>query len=316
MPPAAAGSGGPLVGLRVLELAAIGPTPFAAMMLADLGAEVIRIDRPAIVDRVARSAMQAVLFGTDHLGRGRRRIALDLKQPEGVELALQLADGCDVLLEGFRPGVTERLGLGPEVIRRRNPALIYTRITGWGQDGPLAGEVGHDIGYLSISGALDASGTAQFGPIAPTGYVGDFGGGGMLAVVGILAALAERTRSGLGQVIDAAILDGVLLTGSVDRFMHLQDGWGPRGTNALDGGSHFYCSYQTADDRWVSFGAVEPQFHDEMLRALGIDPDPSDSSIGPPGPRYASECRQLCAPRPVTSGWPRSPDAMSASPRC
>jgi alpha-methylacyl-CoA racemase len=264
--------GGPLAGIRVLELPALGPVPFAAMLLADLGADVVRIDRCETVDRPVAGALDAVLTGRDDLGRSRRRIALDLRRPEGAEVVLALAERCDVLLEGFRPGVAERLGVGPEVIRARNPALVYGRLTGWGQDGPLAGEAGHDIGYLAVSGALDGIGTVDAGPIAPLGTVGDFAGGAMLAVVGVLAALTERTRSGQGQVVDASILDGVLLTASVDRFLRLRDAWGPRATNALDGGSHFYRCYRTADDRWVSFGAVEPRFHDEMLRCLGIDP--------------------------------------------
>jgi alpha-methylacyl-CoA racemase len=196
---------------------------------------------------------------------------VDLRNADGVDVVLALADTADVLLEGFRPGVTERLGIGPEVVLARNPALVYGRLTGWGQDGPLAGEVGHDIGYLATSGALDGIGTVESGPVAPVGVAGDYPSA-MLAVIGVLAALSERTRSGRGQVVDAAILDSVLLTATVDRFLRTRAGWGARGTNALDGGSHFYRSYRTADDRWVSFGAVEPQFHDEMLRCLGIDP--------------------------------------------
>jgi alpha-methylacyl-CoA racemase len=262
---------GPLGGTRVLELPAVGPVPFAAMLLADLGADVVRVDRCPTIDTPAAGAVAAVFDGTDHVGRSRRRIAVDLKRPDGVEVVLGLADGADVLLEGFRPGVAERLGVGPDVVLGRNPALVYGRLTGWGQDGPLAGEVGHDIGYLATSGALDGIGTVESGPVAPVGVAGDYPNA-LLAVVGVLAALQERGRSGQGQVIDAAILDTVLLTGTVDRFLRLRDGWGPRGTNALDGGSHFYRCYRTADDRWISFGAVEPQFHDEMLRCLGIDP--------------------------------------------
>jgi alpha-methylacyl-CoA racemase len=260
----------------VLELPALGPVPFAAMLLADLGADVVRVDRCPTVDAAPRSALEAVLTGADDVGRSRRRIAVDLKDPDGAATVLAMAERSDVVLEGFRPGVAERLGVGPDVVLGRAPGVVYARLTGWGQDGPLAGEVGHDIGYLALSGALDAIGTDESGPVAPVGYAGDYPGGGMLAVIGILAALAERTRSGRGQIVDAAILDGVLLTGTVDRYLRTRDGWGPRGTNVLDGGSHFYRCYRTADDRWVAFGAVEPQFHDEMLRSLGIDPTPVD----------------------------------------
>ncbi|MDQ1660417.1 MAG: alpha-methylacyl-CoA racemase [Blastococcus sp.] len=263
---------GPLSGIRIVELPAVGPVPFAAMLMADLGADVIRVDRCSAVDAGPGDALAAVFAGTDHVGRSRRRIAVDLKEADGVEVVLALAERSDVLLEGFRPGVAERLGVGPDVVLLRNPRLVFGRLTGWGQDGPLAGVVGHDIGYLATSGALDGIGTSA-GPIAPVGVAGDYPSA-LLAVVGVLAALSERERSGRGQVVDAAILDTVLLTASVDRFMRVQDGWGPRGTNALDGGSHFYRCYRTADDRWVSFGAVEPQFHDEMLRCLGIDPEP------------------------------------------
>jgi alpha-methylacyl-CoA racemase len=246
------------------------------MLLADLGADVVRVDRCSAVDAAPDTALEAVLTGADDVGRSRRRIALDLKDPAGVQVALALADRSDVVLEGFRPGVAERLGVGPDTVLARAPGIVYARFTGWGQDGPLAGEVGHDIGYLALSGALDAMGTPRSGPVAPLGYVGDYPGGAMLGVIGVLAALIERSRSGLGQVVDAAILDGVLLTGTVDRFVRTRDDWGPPGTNALDGGSHFYRCYRTADDRWISFGAVEPQFHDEMLRCLGIDPGPVD----------------------------------------
>jgi alpha-methylacyl-CoA racemase len=256
-------------------LPAVGPVPFAAMLLADLGADVVRVDRCAAVDARAADALARVFDGTDDLGRSRRRIAVDLKNRDGADVVLSLADRADVLLEGFRPGVAERLGVGPDVVLARNPALVYGRLTGWGQDGPLAGEVGHDIGYLATSGALDGIGTVASGPVAPVGLVGDYPSA-MLAVIGVLAALSERGRSGRGQVVDASILDTVLLTASVDRFLRSRDGWGPRGTNALDGGSHFYRCYRTADDRWISFGAVEPSFHDEMLRCLGMDPGTVD----------------------------------------
>ncbi|WP_436703578.1 CaiB/BaiF CoA transferase family protein [Geodermatophilus sp. CPCC 205761] len=282
-----------MAGTRVLELPALGPVPFAAMLLADLGADVVRVDRCETVDVPTDSALDAVLTGRDDLGRSRRRIAVDLRRPEGAEVVLALAERSDVLLEGFRPGVAERLGVGPTTVGERNARLVYARLTGWGQDGPLAGEVGHDIGYLAVSGALDGIGTRDTGPVAPLGTVGDYPGGAMLAVIGVLAALAERSRSGRGQVVDAAIVDGVLLTASVDRFLRLRDGWGPRGTNALDGGSHFYRCYRTADDRWVAFGAVEPRFHDEMLRCLGIDPEPVDQYDRSRWPEMASRVQAV-----------------------
>src|SRR4051812_34871897 len=262
------------------------------MLLADLGADVVRVDRCAAVDAQPADALVRVFIGTDDLGRSRRRIAVDLKIRDGVDVVLALADRADVLLEGFRPGVAERLGVGPDVVLGRNPALVYGRLTGWGQDGPLAGEVGHDIGYLATSGALDGIGTVPSGPVAPVGVAGDYPSA-MLAVIGILASLSERGRSGRGQVVDASILDTVLLTSTVDRFLRTRDDWGPRGTNALDGGSHFYRCYRTADDRWVSFGAVEPQFHDEMLRCLGIDPGPVDQYDRAAWPGLASRIQEV-----------------------
>jgi alpha-methylacyl-CoA racemase len=267
---------GPLAGISVLEFPALGPVPFAAMMLADLGANVVRIDRCEAVNTPCQDALEAVQSGLDTLARSRKRIALDLKDPEAIAIIRALATKADVLLEGFRPGVAERLGLGPDELMTENPQLIYTRVTGWGQDGPLARTAGHEINYLALAGALAASNSGASGPVPPVGYLGDLAGGGMLAVIGALAALAERQRSGLGQVIDASIVDATLLTGSIDRFLRTRDAWGPPGTNALDGGSHFYRCYLTADDRWISFGALEPKFHDAMLRGLDIDPDEVD----------------------------------------
>lgn len=286
---------GPLAGVRVLELPALGPVPFAAMLLADLGADVVRVDRCETVDLPVGGALDAVLTGRDDVGRSRRRIAVDLRRPAGSEVVRELAGQCDVLLEGFRPGVAERLGVGPDALCAGNPGLVYARLTGWGQNGPLAGRAGHDIGYLAVSGALDGIGTADGGPIAPLGTIGDFAGGAMLAVIGILAALTERAHSGRGQVIDAAILDGVLLTATVDRCLRLRDDWGPRGTNVLDGGSHFYRCYRTSDDRWISFGALEPRFHDEMLRTLGIDPAEVDQHDARRWPELAERIQAVVA---------------------
>jgi alpha-methylacyl-CoA racemase len=257
----------------VLELPAIGPLPFAAMLLGDLGADVIRLDRLDDVGADPADPLQRAYAGLDPTGRNRRRIAVDLKSPPGVQVALRLADSCDVLLEGFRPGVAERLGLGPDVCAARNPALVYGRMTGWGQDGPLARQAGHDINYIALAGALDSIGHDGGPPVAPLGYLGDFGGGGLYLAFGVLAALNERHQSGLGQVIDAAIVDGVGLLGSVQRYLRLSGAMpGPRGTNELDGGHPVYGVYETADSQWISFGAVEPRFRVELLRRLGIDP--------------------------------------------
>jgi alpha-methylacyl-CoA racemase len=262
---------GPLAGIRVLELPAIGPVPFAAMLLADLGADVIRVDRPGDAGADPPDPLQRAYAGLDPTGRNRRRIAVDLKSSPGVQLVLRLCDRCDVLLEGFRPGVAERLGLGPEVCGARNPALVYGRMTGWGQDGPLAHQAGHDINYIALSGALDSIGHAGGPPAAPLGYLGDFGGGGLYLAFGVLAALTERHRSGLGQVIDAAIVDGAGLLGSMQRYLRLSGAMtGARGTNELDGGHPTYGVYETADAEWISFGAVEPRFRAELLARLGI----------------------------------------------
>lgn len=262
--------GGPLAGIRVVELSGLGPVTFAAMFLADLGAEVIRVGRCDQVGVEPRNQMHAAQLGMDEMGRSRQRIALDLGRPDGVAVALRLCEVSDVLLEGFRPGVVGRLGLGPGEVAARNPRLVYTHVTGWGQDGPLAAEAGHEINFLALSGALDAMSAGGEVAAPPTGYVADFPGA-MAAVIGVLAALVERAGSGRGERIDAAVLDTTLLTGVLDRFLH-RPAVAPRGSYALDGGSHFYRSYRTADDRWISFGAVEPAFHAEMLRGLGIAP--------------------------------------------
>src|SRR2546423_2446284 len=255
---------GPLDGLRVVELAAIGPVPYAGMLLADLGANVVRVDRvggdrPAEPHRI--------------LDRGRRSVALDLKHPRAVEAVLRLAEGSDVLIEGYRPGVAERLGLGPAECLRRNPALVYGRMTGWGRDGPLASTAGHDINYLALSGILDAIGPAGGPPVPPLNLLGDFAGGGMLLVTGILAALVERQRSGAGQVIDVAIVDGVAGLLSMLLGMAAAGQWQPeRGTNILDGGAPFYAVYACADGRYVAVGAIEEPFYRALLHGLGLDP--------------------------------------------
>jgi alpha-methylacyl-CoA racemase len=261
---------GPLAGVRVLELAGIGPAPFCAMMLADAGATVLRIDRPGAGP--GRPELEL-------LNRGRRSAVLDLKHPRAVDALLQLIDAADVLLEGFRPGVTERLGAGPEVCLRRNPRLVYARMTGWGQDGPLSATVGHDIGYIARAGALHALGRSGGPPEFPANLLGDFGGGGMLMAYGICAALVERSSSGRGQVVDAAIVDGVASLLAMPLMFMAQGLWrDERGVNLLDGGVPWYDVYQTADAKWMAVGALEPRFYAALLSGLGLTglPDRSD----------------------------------------
>lgn len=255
--------GGPLVGLWVIELASLAPGPFAATVLADLGAEVVRVDRI----QEARGDSPP----SDPLGRGRRSIALDLKHAAGTEVILRLVERADVLVEGYRPGVCERLGIGPDECLERNPGLVYARMTGWGQDGPLSPWAGHDINYLAVSGALEPVGPAGAPPTPPINYVADFGGGGMLCVVGILAALRERERSGRGQVVDAAMVDGSALLSAYLHGLRAQGMWpGPRGENVLDGGAPFYRTYVCADGRYVAVGAIEPKFYAELVAGLGL----------------------------------------------
>jgi alpha-methylacyl-CoA racemase len=261
---------GPLAGVRVVEMAGLGPAPFGCMLLADLGADVVRVDRVAHASARPASAAEEVIVGTDYLARGRRRITIELKRPEGIELVLRLLERSDVLVEGFRPGTMERLGLGPEPCRARNPRLVYARMTGWGQDGPLAHAAGHDINYIALSGALGLTGKGGE-PISPPGLVGDFGGGGMLLAVGVLAALLERERSGEGQVIDAAIVDGSALLTTMLRFLRDRGEWpGRAGLNMLDGGAPLYGVYETADGDYVALGAVEPEFQEQLLTRLGV----------------------------------------------
>lgn len=253
---------GPLEGLGVVELAGLGPAPFCGMVLADLGAEVVRVDRPEKVG----------LADGDLLNRGKLSIAVDLKQPAGAEVVLRLVEQSDALIEGFRPGVTERLGLGPEDCLGVNPNLVYGRMTGWGQDGPLASDAGHDIDYIALSGALSAIGPAA-DPVPPLNLVGDFGGGGMLLAVGVLAALLAVRGGAPGQVVDAAMVDGSALLMTAHHG-YLAEGWWStaRESNALDGGAPWYTVYRTADGGHVAVGAIEPHFYSELLRVLGIDP--------------------------------------------
>lgn len=259
---------GPLKGVKVVELGGIGPGPFTAMLLADMGADVIRVDR-----RPTGLEQEHQVAELDLMQRSRRSVIIDLKVDDGREALLRLVDGADVLIDPFRPGVTERLGAGPDVCLARNPRLVYGRMTGWGQEGPLAAAAGHDLNYISLVGLIAAVGRRHSPPAPPLNLVGDFGGGAMLLAVGILAALLERERSGEGQVIDAAMVDGTaqLCTGIV--AMAQMGAWLPeREGNLLDGGAHFYDVYETADGRFVSIGAIEPKFYADLLERLGLDP--------------------------------------------
>src|SRR6202453_1600156 len=276
---------GPLAGIKVVEgaglcappVGGLVAAPCGCMILADLGADVLRVDR---VDRTGNSA-SGVSHGawTDPLSRGRRSIALDLKTAEGLEILLQLAGHADVLVEAFRPGVAERLGFGPDVCLEANPRLVYARMTGWGQDGPLATTAGHDIDYIAISGALSIVGRAGERPLPPVNLAGDFGGGGMLLAIGILAALLERQTSGQGQVIDAAMVDGSALLTAIFHGLRAGGTWrDERGTNLIDGGAPFYDTYQTADGGYLAVGALEPAFYRELVAGLGL----ADADAGLP----------------------------------
>jgi alpha-methylacyl-CoA racemase len=259
---------GPLAGLRVIEMVGLGPCPFAAMMLADMGAEVIRIDRKAAPAAGGPFPMLGTKY--DVMARSRRSLALDLKQPQGREVLLQLVDKADVLLEGFRPGVMERLGLGPDACLARNPRLVFGRVTGWGQDGPLAQSAGHDINYVALTGMLHAMGTAGQPPTPPLNLVGDFGGGAMMLAFGVVCAVLEARKSGQGQVVDAAMTDGASLLGAMMYGLRGHGSWSDaRGANMLDGGAPFYASYACADGKFISVGAIEPQFYRRLLELAG-----------------------------------------------
>ncbi|MEE2803487.1 MAG: CaiB/BaiF CoA-transferase family protein [Pseudomonadota bacterium] len=255
---------GPLEGIKVIELTGIGPGPFCAMMLGDMGADIVRIDRigghPSNID--PRKSV---------LDRSRRSVGVDLKSEPGIKVALRLIDQADALIEGFRPGVMERLGLGPETCISRNPRLVYGRVTGWGQYGALSQAAGHDINYLGITGALDAIGTTESGPVPPLNMLADFGGGGMLLTSGILAALLFARESGHGQVVDAAMSDGVPLLMGTAHTLAATGRWrGKRHQNLVDGGAYFYGTYQCADGKWIALGSIEPQFHDLLLEKLNL----------------------------------------------
>ncbi|WP_449220879.1 CaiB/BaiF CoA transferase family protein [Tistrella mobilis] len=255
---------GPLQGIRVIEIAGLGPGPFCAMLLADLGADVLRIER----------ATGSGLFDPkfDLSNRGKRSVVLDLKKPEGVAAVLKLVESADILTEGFRPGVMERLGLGPDICLARNPKLVYGRMTGFGQTGPLAKVAGHDINYIAMSGALHAIGGPDK-PVPPLNLVGDFGGGALYLAFGLMAALIEAGRSGKGQVVDATMIDGAASLMTMMYGMAAAGSWDDRrSANLVDGGAHFYDTYETADGRHVSIGSIEPQFYAELIRLAGLDP--------------------------------------------
>ena len=256
---------GPLKGVKIVEMGGIGSEPFSAMMLADMGAEIIRLERyknqPSIFD-------PKLDFGN----RGRRSIYIDLKKPEGIAATLKLVESADALIEGFRPGVMERLGLGPDECLKLNPALVYGRITGWGQEGPLAMAAGHDINYIAITGALHAIGRGDDKPVPPLNLVGDFGGGGLLLAFGMACALYEAKISGKGQVVDAAMVDGASLLMTMMHGLRSANLWSDnRGSNLVDGGAHFYDTYETSDGKYVAIGSIEPQFYKLLIEKLGVD---------------------------------------------
>ena len=253
---------GPLSGFKIIEMAGIGPGPFCGMMLSDMGAEVVRVERVGAGDKAPK----------DVLARNRRSIGVDLKRAEGVETVLRLIDSADAVFEGFRPGVMERLGLGPEICLERNQKIVYGRMTGWGQSGPMAQAAGHDINYIALAGALHAIGRQGEKPVPPLNLVGDFGGGGMLLAFGMVCALLEAQKSGEGQVVDAAMVDG---TASLMAMFYSMAAGGAfsenRGTNMLDGGAHFYDTYETKDEKYICIGSIEPQFYAELIEKAGLD---------------------------------------------
>ena len=257
---------GPLSGKRIVEIAGIGPGPFCAMLLADLGAEIVRVDRASAVPDIMPDSPNL-----DLLNRGRRSVGVNLKTPEGIETVLKLVQESDALIEGFRPGVAERLGIGPEESLARNPKLIYGRMTGWGQEGTYSSMAGHDINYIALSGVLGMIGREGGKPIPPVNLVGDFGGGGMLLALGICAALVETAKSEKGQIIDAAMTDGSALLSTMMHSFKAMGMWGDRGTNLLDTGAPFYDVFECADGEFISLGSIEPQFYSELLRITEID---------------------------------------------
>ncbi len=269
---------GPLNGVKIIELAGIGPAPFTCMMLADAGAQVLRLERaaPGAVERGAEARATGAGPHWDMLNRSRPSVGIDLKNPDAVELVLALVEQADGFVEGFRPGVAERLGLGPDACLARNPRLVYGRMTGWGQDGPMANMAGHDIDYIAIGGALWSLGRAGEAPVPPLNLVGDFGGGGMLLAFGMVAGLFEAARSGEGQVIDAAMVDGAATLMTMIHAFHMGGIWNERrAANMLDTGAPFYEVYETADGQWMAVGGIEAQFYAALLEGLGLRDDPT-----------------------------------------
>jgi alpha-methylacyl-CoA racemase len=266
---------GTLSGLKVVELVGLAPAPFAATVLADMGASVVRVDR-------VKAGFDVPMFQRDPLARSRRWIGVDTKSPAGRDVVLRLVDDADVLIEGYRPGVTERLGLGPSDCLARNPRLVYGRITGWGQDGPLAQTAGHDINYIGLSGALEPIGRAGERPVPPLNLLGDFGGGGMLLAMGVLAALVERSVSGQGQVVDASMVEGSALLTAGMHGLRNSGAWARgRGLNLLDGGAPFYDTYETSDGKYVAVGALEERFWTALLKVLAVDPSSVAGRLDP-----------------------------------
>jgi crotonobetainyl-CoA:carnitine CoA-transferase CaiB-like acyl-CoA transferase len=268
---------GPLTGIKMVEIAGLGPAPMCAMLFADLGATVIRIERKEPADLGLKRPRKY-----DLLLRSRPAIAVDLKTRDGVDFVLRLLEQADVLIEGFRPGVMERLGLGPDVCSSRNARLVYGRVTGWGQTGPLAQAAGHDLNYVALTGAINAMGRRGEAPVIPLSMIGDFGGGALYLAFGVLAAIIEAKQSGKGQVVDAAMVDGVTSLQTIFLGMHAAGLWrDERGTNATDSGSHFYQVYECADGKWISVAALEGRFHDELLRRLGLEPEAIGAHMNP-----------------------------------
>ena len=257
---------GPLAGVKIIELVGIGPGPFAGMMLADMGAEVVAVDRPGGVGEMARPA--------DISRRGKHFVEIDLKSSDGREAFLTHCDGADALIEGFRPGVMEKLGLGPEDVLARHPRLVFGRMTGWGQEGPLAQAAGHDLNYIALAGALHSMGAPDSPPTPPLNLIGDYGGGGMLLAFGVVCAILEARQSGAGQVVDAAMVDGASIMMSLFHSLHATGDWSEqRGANFLDGGAHFYGAYRTKDDNFVSFAAIELKFMKVFVEKAGLGDD-------------------------------------------
>lgn len=259
---------GPLEGIRIVELAGVGPAPYASMLLADAGADILRVERSGFSGPVDEQGPY-----WDLLARSRRSVAINLKQSQGVALLLDLVEQADAFIEGYRPGVAERMGIGPEICWERNPRLVYGRMTGWGQEGPLASAAGHDIDYISLAGALWPMGHADRPPAPPLNLVGDFGGGGMMLAFGVVSALLEAARSGRGQVVDAAMVDGAASLMTIIFAFHQMGVWQEqRSANMLDGGAHYYGVYETADNKYFAIGAIERQFYAQLLEVLGLDP--------------------------------------------